>query len=189
VGEYFESRLVVYKYRQLIFTGVAGTMERQVSRERHLSGTVSLIKQRYPNIEIAPIQNQPGRDFLAMFMSDPPRDITIDQGSSVENAIVGYALDQKELNKAIKGLAGAIGFIPHSTPDSQVAQTWRREFELEKIVYDSYIAISQYFQKPLEAVFGMVRYANFLAQYNNIEEEEAIKLAARKFGIPIETFQ
>lgn len=178
--EDFESKLVVYQHEQLVVAGVTGTMERL------LSGVTPLIKQRYPDTEIAPVQHQSGRDFLAMFMNDPPRDITIDQESMVENAIVGYALNQKRLTETIEEIAEAIGFIPHSTRNSGVAQTWRKEFELEKIAYSDCEAISYALQKPLEAVFGMVRYANFLRQYNNIAREETSKLAARKFGIPLD---
>ena len=180
---YFESRLVVYKYKQLVVAGVTGTIERKLS---HIG---PLINERYPDMEIARVQCQPERDFLAMFIFDPPRDITIAQGGVDESLIVGYALDQKELTETIKGIARTIGFIPHRTLDSKVAQIWKREFELEKRTYDSCITISQHFQKSLEAIFGMVGYSNFLRQYNNIEEEEASKLAAQKFGIPPETFQ
>ena len=178
--EDFESELVVYQHEQLVVVGVTGTMERL------LSGVAPLIKQRYPYIEIAPVQHQPGRDFLAMFMNNPPRDITIDQKSVAENAIVGYALNKKRLTETMGGIARVIGFIPHRTLNPVEAQAWKDELEFEKITYSDCGALSYILQKPLEAVFGMVRYSNFLNQYNNMTEEEANKLAARKFGIPLD---
>lgn len=179
MGSAFIKGLILYEYKELVFAGITGTMERELYK------TGPLISAQYPNIEVSPIQFQSKRRFLALFGDNPTLDITLDQYNPIENSMVGYALNKRRLIGRMGWLSKLIGFVPHQKQDLTVAQTWEREFEIERAGYASYEKLSSLTKQPLEKVFGLVRYTNFLAQYIGKSEEESMKLASKKFNVSL----
>lgn len=174
----FRRDIIIYEHQRLIFAGIAGQMMNQ-----ELSNADQIIRLKYPEMEVSPIQLQPGRDFLALFEFSLPLDITLDQYSPLENSIVGYALNRTRLIEQMEGIAEVIGFTSHYRQDLVVAETWRREFEIEKGTYFLCEQISRYLNQSLERIFGLVRYTNFLTQYMGKDEKMAQRIASHKFGI------
>jgi len=173
----FRKNLIIYEHKELTFAGITGEMKKS------LSNAGLLIKNKYSDTEVAPIKLQSKRDFLALFVHNPVLDITLDQYSPLENSIVGYALNKGGLVKRMEEIAKIIGFAHHRKQNPEVAQTWGNEFEIEKSTYYFCEKIANAIKQPLEKAFGWVRYSNFLIQYMNESEEEAKKIATKKFEV------
>jgi|SRR3989344_6026790 len=176
----FNSNLVLYKHKRLIFAGVIGTMSEQ------LENVGPLIRQSCPTIEIAHVQHQLGRRFLALFDAKGPLDITIAQYSPLENSVVGSGVDSPCLIKTMKDITRSIDFVPNG--NQMETGPWGVEFELEKKCYSMCERLSRMLNQPLERTFGLVRYTNFLIQYRGESEESAQRLASSKFGISLPYF-
>jgi len=176
----FRRDAIIYEHQRLTFAGIAGQMMNQ-----ELSAAGQLIRSKCLETEVSPIQLQPRRDFLALFGFSPPLDITLDQYSPLENSIVGYALDRTRLIERMQDIADIIGFTPHSKQDLAIAETWRREFEIEKQTYFWCEQISEHLGQPLERIFGLVRYTSFLTQYMGKDEKIAQEIASQRFGISL----
>jgi hypothetical protein len=174
-----ERSIIFYECGKMVFAGVTGAMKRK------LDSASALIQTQYSSMEIAPVQLQRGRDFLAIFGFNPALDITIDQYSPAENSIVGYALDRERLVERMEGIAKLIGFIPNLSQSKKVAQTWRQELEIEKVNYTMCETLADVVKEPLEKTFGLVRYGNFLNQYMGKDLEAAHRLTLEKFGFPL----
>ena len=175
----FVKNLIIYEHKKLIFAGVVGMMK------ENLSNAGPLIKNKYSDIEVSPIQFQPRRDFLALFGYNPVLDITLDQYSPLENSIVGYALNKDGLLKRMSEISTLIEFVPYPKQDPRVKLTWEKEFEIEKSMYSSCETIAKAIKQPLEKAFGLVRYNNFLVQYMDKSEEAAQKISAQKFEVTL----
>ncbi len=171
-----ERNLVFYEHEQLVFVGITGAME-------DISVAIPKISGVYQEIELAPVQKQYSRDFIAGFMTNPVRDITLDQYGPCENGLVGFSLDKASLIKTLGDIVRVTGFTPDSEKNAEAARTWRREFEIEKMTYAMCEKIAEALRKPIESCFGAVKYINFLTQYMGIDEEIARKTAERKFNL------
>ena len=182
MDEDFGSRYFLRQHKNLVMIALMGNMERQLSQ------IDSIIKHKYPQIELAPVQHQskPKRNLLAMFMYNPLLDITIDQldGLGRESVIVGYSFGKEGLIDVVRGITKEIGFIPRDIDDPNSKQ-WETEFKVERMAYDSYGVISRHLGVSFASLFGSVRYLHFLINYMGMSEREAMKTSSQKFGIPI----
>lgn len=175
----FEKGLVVYRHNKLSLVGVTGTMQRQLDV---LNPSITRV---FPNAEIAPIKRDEDRMFLPFFVPNPSQDITLDQYDLQQNSIVGFTLNEPVLIERMKGLAGAIGFIPHKDKNQRAMDEWRLSFEVEKITYERYRVLADALGQPLDAAFGLVRYTNILRMYYGESEKSAMSIAARKLGVTL----
>lgn len=175
----FRDRVAIYEHERLVFAGVAGTMERK------LEDVGSELHKRFSNIEIAPLQPQRGRDFLPIMEFETPLDITLDQYNPVENSIVIYGLNKPRILETMEEISSLGGFVPHNPQSHDVRQTWQKELEIEKRTYEMCEQIASALHQPLEKVFGLVRYTNFLMQYLYMGGKDAQRLASKKFGISL----
>lgn len=173
--ENFQRNYTVFKHKRLTVVGLTGTMELLTTAGAH-------IQECFPVLEVAH-QYQQQRDFLAVFCTDPPLDITFDQYSRKRSSILGYALDKEMLCETMENMAQATNFIPHFKQDHGIAQTWKEEFKIEQITYNTCESIAAKTKCPLEKIFGIVRYSNFLHQYKNMRIDQAQKQAHEKFKV------
>jgi len=168
---------VILEYESLVVAGLKGTLERPLNHTRELIFD-------YLELEVAPLMNEPKRDFLALFQSDSPVvDLTFDQYKSNETAFVGYSLNKAKLLQIIESCARGIGFVPDRDINQGFKRNLNLEFTIDRNTYDQCVYIAEILREDLEKVFATVRYANFLAQYHDYTRDQAELLASRKFGI------
>ncbi len=179
MDEYFQGKSMSLQYKGTVMIGVMGIVAGK------LVDLVPLIRKKYPSMEMAPVQAQPQyrRDFLAMFIDEPPRDITMVQ-ADIKTSIVGFGLDRKVMMGTMNGIAKAIRFAPISL-DDRTRKSWEMDFEREKEAYVLDEIISQKVKRPVEQVYGAMRYANLLRSYMGKSEEEAQRIACQRFELPI----
>jgi len=112
-----------------------------------------------------------------------PIDITLVQYAPSQSSIVAYALNKTMLLNDLELIADKLHFSAHTIQDPLAINTWKEEFEIEKITFDKCNETANVLQKPLENVFGMIRYSNFLNQYKELSENESEQQAMQKYNI------
>ncbi|PIN89994.1 hypothetical protein COU57_04750 [Candidatus Pacearchaeota archaeon CG10_big_fil_rev_8_21_14_0_10_32_14] len=163
----------IFEHERLTMIGIAGTTSTP------LNDIEELIRKRYDSAEIAEVQNHEKRDFLATFFTDPVIDLTFDQSNKTDTGIIAYSLNKQTLSKIIDDIASSISFVPYENQPPY----WESGFEIEKLTYGKSELISQVLHQPLEKIFGIIRYANFLSMYNGFPRERAQTLAFKKFDV------
>ena len=175
----FSDRHVSYHHNDLTLVCVRGNIGKPLRTKPQV------IKRAFPDSEVSSVQKQYGliRDFLAVFMDNPVRDITLDQ-RAYDCAIVGFSLDRRTLMDTMGGMTKAINLHPIE-PDYANKRSWEMDFEVEVIAYDLYGYASKLKGIPIESLFGASRYAYFLLNYIGVSEREAMETASKRFGLPI----
>lgn len=135
-------------------------------------------------LEVAPVQRQEARDFLALFdCTAAPLDLTLDHHGSGEASLIGYGLDRSHLLTRAANLVTAIGFCPARQPSRYFIATIESSLDLEWKMYDQLEHKAQPLQTSLHPLFYTVRYANFLAQYCGVPGTEALARASKRFNL------
>ncbi len=173
--EEIEDEFIVWNYKQLNILGLAGDCKNGLE---HLLKACSDCP-----MEFSPIINEDEGEFLEGFNFAPPVGISIIKHKNIQMSIVAYSFDKEKAKEFVRDIVKRAGINSvASSHEQELVDAMNYEINVEKVIYNLCEQMSNLKNTPLEAVFGAVRYGNFL-KHNGFSANECYRLAQQKFGL------
>lgn len=129
------------------------------------------------------VMPQGERQFKAVIYFCPVIDLTICRLGNSESSLFAYGIDRKTVEEVIEKIASP-PFVSQ-LPTHRFAEELHSDVILCGNTYLQIKRISEKLNIPLQNLFGVVCYSNFLKQYKSYTDSDSLNVATRKFGVPL----
>ncbi|MBI4145625.1 hypothetical protein HY493_05480 [Candidatus Woesearchaeota archaeon] len=137
------------------------------------------------DFERGQVQRQGARDFIAGFHCQDPLELTVVRMSNAEASIVGCALVHEKLQQAVRRFIDENGFVSQPPQQPFIHQTRTAITLVETTNYRNCSWIGAMLQVTPDQAWGAARYSNFRMMYLGERQQDAILVAAKRFGLPL----
>ena len=173
--------LVLWQYEDMHVLGIQGTMDILLDNIKELCKDYAL--------EFGNVRREAHRDFLAAFCFETPIDITFARAHDGEASILTYSTDKDKSMELIYGLAEKSRLKVYDKPTHDFIDVISGKLGAINVrTYEQCKLASRLIDQNISNVFGTVYYANFLNRYKGFSHEESLRLAGKKFSLPVEKF-